>query len=127
MDRPHANIPATSALKPFAPGISWAVLPGDGMTLVYWVFEPPQCGDVPLHHHDVAQGGVILEGSITMHYPDGTTCTLRPGDLYTVRSNAPHAATFDERCVIVDVFAPNRKEYEDRYATGAQTAAFSVK
>jgi quercetin dioxygenase-like cupin family protein len=127
MNSPNASAVSKDALKPFAPGISWCVLPGDGMTLVYWVFEPPACGDVPLHQHDVAQGGVILEGAITMQYPDGATCTLRPGDLYTVRANAPHAATFPERCVLVDVFAPNRREYEERYAQGTATPTFIAK
>ncbi len=119
MNQPHATALSNCQTKTFAPGISWAVLPGDGMTLVYWIFEPPTCGDVPLHQHEVAQGGVILEGSIVMRYTDGTECTLRPGDLYVVGKNVPHSATFPERCVLVDVFTPNRLEYEERYAQSA--------
>jgi len=113
-------------LVTFAPGIQWAVLPGDGMTLVYWVFDPPACGDVPLHDHVVAQGGVVLEGSIHMRYADGSTTTLGPGDCYTLGSSVPHGATFTERCVVLDVFAPNRIEYEERYAAGTQADTFVI-
>jgi quercetin dioxygenase-like cupin family protein len=117
---PHEKLTA------FAPGIQWAVLPGDGMTLVYWVFEPPACGEVPLHHHQVAQGGVVLEGSIHLRYADGATTTLRAGDCYTLASDVPHGATFTERCVVLDVFSPNRVEYEERFAAGTQADRFVV-
>lgn len=122
----RASLPSKDKLIPFAPGISWAVLPGDGMTLVYWVFEPPACGDVPLHQHTVSQGGVVLEGSIHLHDEDGRPMTLRAGDTYTLKSGAPHGATFTERCVVLDVFAPNRIEYEERYAAGTTADRFVV-
>ncbi|HYZ16024.1 MAG TPA: cupin domain-containing protein [Candidatus Acidoferrum sp.] len=126
MDAPYASLVPQDRLIDFAPGIRWAVLAGDGMTLVYWVFDPPACGEVPLHEHAVAQGGVVLEGSIHMRYADGTQKTLRPGDCYTVGSHVPHGATFTERCVVLDVFAPNRREYEERYAAGTVADAFVV-
>src|SRR6202790_2805159 len=113
-------------LTAFAPGIQWAVLPGDGMTLVYWVFEPPACGDVQLPDPVVAQGGVVLEGSIHLRYADGSTSTLRSGDCYTLGSGVSHGATFTERCVVLDVFAPNRVEYEERFAAGTQADRFVV-
>jgi quercetin dioxygenase-like cupin family protein len=122
----RASLVAPDRLRSFAPGISWAVLPGDGMTLVYWVFEPPACGDVPLHQHAVAQGGVVLEGSIHLHDEDGRTTTLGAGDVYTLQGNAPHGATFTERCVVLDVFAPNRVEYEQRYAAGTTATEFVI-
>jgi len=122
----RASLVAKEKLIPFAPGISWAVLPGDGMTLVYWVFEPPACGDVPVHQHTVSQGGVVLEGSIHLRDEHGRTTTLRAGDAYTLQSDAPHGATFTERCVVLDVFAPNRIEYEQRYAAGTTADHFVV-
>jgi quercetin dioxygenase-like cupin family protein len=118
MESTHAVLPAGAALKPFSPGISWAVLPGDGMTLVYWVFEPPECGDVPLHDHLSAQGGIILEGAIHMRYAGGAEHTLRPGDAYVVRGGVPHGVRFTERSVVLDIFTPNREEYERKYAAG---------
>jgi len=120
----RASLVSKDKLQLFAPGISWAVLPGDGMTLVYWVFEPPTCGDVPVHHHTIAQGGVVLEGSIHLHDEHGVKLTLGAGDVYTLQSDAPHGATFTERCVVLDVFAPNRVEYEERYAAGTTADAF---
>ncbi len=122
----HAAMIAREKLTTFAPGIQWSVLAGDGMTLVYWVFDPPACGEVPLHEHVVAQGGVVLEGSIHMRYADGSTTTLRPGDCYTVGSSVPHGASFTERCVVLDIFSPNRVEYEERFASGVQAEQFVV-
>jgi len=123
---PCASIVPADKLIAFAPGISWAVLPGDGMTLAYWVFDPAACGDVPLHQHAVAQGGVVLEGSIHLHDENGVRTTLRPGDCYTLPKNALHGATFTERCVVLDVFSPNRVEYEERYAAGTVADHFVV-
>lgn len=122
----HAAMIPTEKLAPFSPGISWAVLPGDGMTLVYWVFEPPACGEVPLHQHAVAQGGIVLEGSLHLQAADGSRTTLRAGDFYTVKQNAPHGVTFTERCVVLDIFAPNRVEYEERFAAGTTADRFVV-
>ncbi len=126
MDVPQASLVPQERLIDFSPGIRWAVLPGDGMTLAYWVFEPPQCGEVPMHQHAVAQGGVVLEGSIHMHYEDGSRRTLRAGDCYTIGANVKHGATFTERCVVLDVFAPNRVEYEQRYTAGTVADTFVV-
>jgi quercetin dioxygenase-like cupin family protein len=126
MNNSRASMVSKDKLQTFAPGISWAVLPGDGMTLVYWVFDPAQCGDVPLHNHEVAQGGVVLEGSIHLHDENGAKMTLHPGDMYTLQQNAPHGATFTERCVVLDIFSPNRVEYEKRYAEGITADTFVV-
>jgi quercetin dioxygenase-like cupin family protein len=90
------------------------------------VFEPPACGDVPMHEHAVAQGGVVLEGSMQLRNPDGSTTTLHVGDCYTLASGAPHGVTFTERCVVLDVFTPNRLEYEERFAAGTQADSFVV-
>jgi quercetin dioxygenase-like cupin family protein len=121
-----ASMVPAEKLVAFAPGISWAVLAGDGMTLTYWVFDPAECGDVPLHQHAVAQGGVVLEGSIHLYDESGTRTTLKPGDCYTLPRNAPHRATFTERCVVLDVFSPNRVEYEERFAAGITADKFVV-
>ena len=80
-----------------------------------------------MHDHDVAQGGVVLEGSITLMYADGSEETLRSGDFYVLRGRTPHGARFSERCVVVDVFTPNRPEYEARYADRRTTDAFSIR
>lgn len=118
------SVMSPGALKAYGPGISWAVLPGDGVTLVYWVFEPPACGAVPMHQHDIAQSGVVLEGSLTMQYEGGARKTLRAGEFYTVARNVGHGVEFSERCVVMDIFTPNRREYEERYAQGATSEAF---
>jgi quercetin dioxygenase-like cupin family protein len=61
-----------------------------------------------------------------MRYEDGSVTTLRAGDFYTIASGVPHGVTFEERCVALDVFTPNRVEYEERYAARTYAQAFVV-
>ena len=69
---------------------------------------------------------MVLEGSIHLHDEHGRTTTLGAGDVYTLQGNAPHGATFTERCVVLDVFAPNRVEYEQRFAAGTTAEQFVI-
>ncbi|MBC5809372.1 MAG: cupin domain-containing protein [Candidatus Eremiobacteraeota bacterium] len=102
-------------LVPCGPGAEWAVLPGDGQTLVYWVFEAPQCGDLPMHRHPETQSGYVLEGEMVLKYEDGTEQQLRTGDFYSIESGVAHGASVDRRVVLLDIYAPPRPDYEARY------------
>jgi quercetin dioxygenase-like cupin family protein len=118
--RPPANagysaVVARDALMPYAPGIQWAVVAERSVTMVYWVFTPPECGDVPFEVHDVTQAGFVLEGAMEMHYGDGTKMMCRPGDFYTIAPGTVHAAAFPERTVLLDVYAPNHTGFEAQY------------
>jgi len=100
---------------PCAPGASWSVLPGDGVTLVYWAFQAPECGDLPMHRHPQSQAGYVVEGEMTMKYDDGTERVLRAGDFYSIPGGKKHAASIKERVVIIDVYTPGRPDYEERF------------
>jgi quercetin dioxygenase-like cupin family protein len=100
---------------PCAPGASWSVLPGDGVTLVYWAFEAPECGNLPMHRHPQSQAGYIIEGEMTMQYDDGTERVLKAGDFYSIPTNVKHGATIKDRVVIIDVYTPGRPDYEERF------------
>ncbi len=118
--RPPANagysaVVARDALIPFAPGIQWAVVPERGVTMVYWVFTPPECGEVQPEVHAITQAGFVIEGAMEMHYGDGTTMMCRPGDFYTIAPGTVHGAVFPERTVLLDVYAPNHAEFERQY------------
>lgn len=110
-----ARVVPLDELIRFAPGIEWAVVPAPGMTLVYWVFEPPECGEVPPERHAFTQAGFVLEGAVTLHSDNGTATTMRTGDLYAIAPGTTHGASFAERTVLFDVYAPRNAEYEGLY------------
>jgi mannose-6-phosphate isomerase-like protein (cupin superfamily) len=99
----------------FAPGIGWAVVVGAGMTLVYWVLDPPACGSFPQESHPQVQAGLVLEGAMLMHFADGSRHLVRRGDTYAIRPGTLHAASFEEHTVLFETYAPNYTLYEDQY------------
>lgn len=105
----------SDAFVDFGPGIKWAVTRGEGMTLVQFVFQPPECGDIPEELHSLTQSGVVLEGSFSMHYGDGTVQRMRKQDVYMIAPGTVHGAEIHERTVLFDVYTPNHTEFEDLY------------
>jgi quercetin dioxygenase-like cupin family protein len=115
----YSAVVARDALIPFAPGIEWAVVAERNVTMIYWVFTPPECGEVEPETHAVTQAGFVLEGAMEMHYGDGTKMMCRPGDFYTVAPGTVHGAVFPERTVLLDVYAPNHTDFERQYRESA--------
>ena len=112
---PFDSMVPKDRLVEYAPGASWAVLSIEGMTLVYWVFEPPACSELPEELHPHAQAGVVLEGSMTLHYENGVEVLCERGDVYAIAPGTVHGASFTERTVLFDVYAPNHEEFERLY------------
>jgi quercetin dioxygenase-like cupin family protein len=102
-------------LLDFSPGIKWAVTRGDGVTLVQWLFEPPECGEVPDEVHALTQAGVVLEGSFSMHYGDGTIQRFGKQDVYLIAPGTVHGAEFHERTILFDIYTPNHIQFEEMY------------
>lgn len=100
---------------PCGPGAKWSVLPGDGVTLVYWSFEAPECRELPMHEHPEKQSGYVLEGEMTLRNEDGSERTLKAGDFYSIPGGMAHGAAVGERVVILDVYEPSRPDYEERF------------
>jgi quercetin dioxygenase-like cupin family protein len=96
-------------------GISGRVINGERLTMALVDLAP----NTPLqeHAHDNEQLGFVLQGQLTFTI-GGETRTLGPGDTYNIPSNVPHSAvTGPEGCVVTDVFAPVRADWEG-LATG---------
>ena len=105
----------TDAFLDFAPGIKWAVTRTDNATLVRWVFEPPACGDIPDEVHAITQSGIVLEGSFSLLYGDGTRQRLHKQDVYSIPPGVVHGSEFHERTLLFDVYTPNHPGFEERY------------
>ncbi len=111
-----ARVVPLDELVNFAPGIDWAVVPAPGVTLVYWVFDPPACGEIPAERHAFTQAGFVLQGAVTLHYGNGSSQTMQRGDIYSIDPETTHGATFQERTILFDVYAPKNAQYEQLYA-----------
>lgn len=103
-------------LVPFSEGVSFAVVPGENITTIYWEFDPPTCGEQALETHDQTQAGFVLDGEFTLVYPEGAARPLKRGDRYTIAPGVLHGATFQARTVLCDVYTPNHTEFEAQYA-----------
>jgi quercetin dioxygenase-like cupin family protein len=106
----------SDAVVEFRPGIKWAVTRGDGVTLIKWVLEPPACGHIEDELHALfTQSGVVIEGSFSMRYDDGTVQRLGKQDVYMIPPGTVHGADFHERTVLLDVYTPNHTKFEEKY------------
>ena len=111
----RALVSAAAEFIDYAPGIRRAVTPGAGVTLVRWIFEAPLCGDVPPEVHAFSQSGVVLEGSFSLCYGDGSQQRCNRSDAYTIPAGTVHGAHFHERTALFDVYSPNHAEFEALY------------
>jgi quercetin dioxygenase-like cupin family protein len=94
------SLTAGAVIQPFAGGKIMGV----------WVTIEPNI-DYPHHQHPHEQMGILLEGALELTMGDETRL-LRPGDAYAIPPYLPHKArTFEEGCVVFDVFSPPREDY----------------
>ncbi len=98
-------------VKPFNPleGFLMQSITGGDM-MANWVrIEPNR--EMPRHQHPQEQLGVMLEGSLELTIGDDTRL-LKPGDAYTIPGDvAHHARTYDDGCLVLDIFSPPREDY----------------
>jgi quercetin dioxygenase-like cupin family protein len=98
-------------LPKFSPisGLYMQSVTGRRMMANWVTIEPNQ--EVPRHQHPHEQLGVMLEGALELTM-GAEARLLRPGDAYTIPPNLPHSArTYDEGCVVLDIFSPIREDY----------------
>jgi quercetin dioxygenase-like cupin family protein len=75
------------------------------------VVELEPWSESPVHAHPNEQWGVCLEGE-WVRIQDGVEHPVRAGDFWQTPPNVPHGGrTLEQRCVILDIFAPPREEY----------------
>jgi unsaturated pyranuronate lyase len=109
-------------LRELAPGISARIFAGEHAMLSVVTLEPHSTS--PVHSHANEQWGVCLEGE-WIRIQDGVEHHVRAGDFWRTPPHVPHGGrTLDQRCVVLDIFAPPREEYRRPGAgLGAATLA----
>lgn len=110
----HAHTPSTSAEveELTKASLSWdgSALPaypeGSPEVTILRITIPPHTA-LPMHHHPVINAGMLLEGELTVHTPDGRTLTLKKGDTLVELVNQPHYGrnNGDEPAVILVFYA----------------------
>lgn len=92
-------------------GIRFKPVFGKNLLVNYVFFEPHS--EAPMHQHPEEQIGLMLEGEYEFEM-NGEKHMIRPGDLYVVPPNVPHAArTFDIGCRAIDIFSPPRSGFRE--------------
>jgi quercetin dioxygenase-like cupin family protein len=94
---------------PIWDGLAARAVHGERITLAVVEVEPAAL--LPEHSHDNEQLGIVIQGSLTLRV-DGEERTLGPGETWRIASNTPHSGVAGaEGAVVVDVFAPPRRDW----------------
>jgi len=97
--------------KQLVEGIKARTFWGEKLMLALVDLEPNAV--LPLHQHPHEQGGVVLEGEMTLTVGEESK-TVRPGDLYLIPGEVPHSAKVGPLPTrVLDIFSPVREEYKE--------------
>ena len=103
------NLREGGIVRQLAPGITARIFPGVNAMLSVVTLEPRSVS--PVHSHPNEQWGVCLEGE-WIRIQDGVEHPVKAGDFWQTPPHVPHGGrTLDQRCVVLDIFAPPREEY----------------
>jgi quercetin dioxygenase-like cupin family protein len=69
---------------------------------------------VPRHSHPNEQITFITEGALRFDYDDGTSHTVRAGEILVIPGDLHHSATALEDTIDFDIFAPPRQDWIDK-------------
>jgi quercetin dioxygenase-like cupin family protein len=106
----HLDDPDGGIQRELAPGLSTSIYPGDHAMLSVVRIAPHSKGS--LHHHPEEQWGVCLEGS-GIRFQGDEKVMIKTGDFWRTPGGVPHTMEAGaDGMVVLDVFAPPRKEYE---------------
>jgi quercetin dioxygenase-like cupin family protein len=95
--------------RQLAEGMTTTIFPGEQAMLSVVRIDPHAMGQ--MHKHPEEQWGVMLEGSAT-RYQDEVEFLIRKGDIWRTPPHAMHTMKAGpEGAVVLDIFAPVRKEY----------------
>ena len=92
-------------------GVTLKTVHGEKIMMAFFDVEPG--GEVPHHHHEHEQMGLVLSGELTLHIGDETKL-CRAGDAYLIPPNVPHSANVPQSgsaVKVLDIFSPPREEY----------------
>lgn len=90
------------------PTLSRKVITADRMMIAHVLLKKGSF--VPTHQHENEQITYILKGALKFEI-NGKEIIVREGDVLTVPSNVPHAATALEDTLDLDVFSPPRQDW----------------
>ena len=65
---------------------------------------------LPEHQHPHQQVVYLLSGELLLDI-DGRQFLMLEGDSIVIPSDAPHKATANQKCRVLDIFAPAREDY----------------
>lgn len=82
-----------------------------GEQLMFSYLEMDADAEIPTHHHQHEQGGIMLKGKLQLTIGDETRI-ITPGEMYLIPPNVPHrAVAIDGPATILDAFSPIREDY----------------
>jgi quercetin dioxygenase-like cupin family protein len=102
---PEADIPFE--------GIKAWILQGETHQLVFFQMEAH--AKAPVHSHDYAQWGMVIEGAMELTI-EGTPRTYKKGDEYLIPARTQHEARFPVKSRVVDLFS-ERTRYQTKTVT----------
>jgi len=102
-----------------AAGVTGRPLFGEGAMLNLIEFEPG--ATVPLHSHEHEQLGIVLRGMQALVI-DGVAHELHAMEGYVLPGGVEHSAYCGpDGALVLDVFAPVREDYRERWEVEAET------
>ena len=104
--------------EPLNPTLSRKIITADRMMMAHVILKKGSV--VPTHQHENEQITYILKGALKFEI-NGKEIIVREGEVLTVPSNVPHAATALEDTLDLDVFSPPRQDWlnkTDNYLRG---------
>jgi quercetin dioxygenase-like cupin family protein len=116
------NLREGGVVRQLASGITARIFPGVNVMVSVVTIEPHSSS--PIHSHPNEQLGVCLEGE-WIRIQDGKEHGVTVGDFWQTPPNVPHGGrALEQRCVVLDIFAPPREEYKQA-GTGYGSASLA--
>ena len=101
------------------PGTSTHIVPGKNMTLSFITLGANQ--SFPVHSHEHEEMIIVLKGALDTILED-KRYRMDEGDVMPVEAGVPHGVQIlDNECVLLEIFAPARKEYEEKLREASGT------
>jgi quercetin dioxygenase-like cupin family protein len=96
--------------KEIVPGFYGRFIHSANMTIAYWDIR--QGSSIPVHHHVHEMVVNVIEGKLELTIGEETRI-LEPGMPAIIPSNVPHTARALTDCRVIDVFHPQRTDYQN--------------
>lgn len=103
------------------PGALSGIVAGEHLLLSF--LEMEEGSEVPAHSHPHEQAGILLSGKLRFRI-GSEECLMEAGDAFIVPPDVVHSGNVVEGPArVLDIFAPPREDYIDRYNKYSSTSA----